>query len=130
VTTIDDLAASKYLSLTTFRRTGEPIATPVWVTREGDRLYVITGGDSGKVKRLRHTARVLLAPCDARGTLKGEQVEGTAVVLDGAGTDAAVARAKARYGITYQVLTLMEKVRRRAGDRVGLEIAVGAPGSG
>jgi PPOX class probable F420-dependent enzyme len=130
MTTIDDLAASKYLSLTTFRRSGEPVATPVWVTREGDRLYVITGSESGKVKRLRHTQRVLLAPCDARGTLRGEQVEGTARILDAAGTGAAAARAKARYGLTYRVLALMERVRSRAGDRIGLQIVVGAPAGG
>ena len=130
MTTIDDLAASKYLSLTTFRRSGEPVATPVWVTREGDRLYVITGSESGKVKRLRHTQRVLLAPCDARGTLRGEQVEGTARILDAAGTESAAARAKARYGLTYRVLALMERVRSRAGDRIGLEIVVGTPAGG
>jgi len=39
---IENLAESKYLSLTTFRMDGTPVATPVWLVREGDHLYVMT----------------------------------------------------------------------------------------
>ena len=58
---------AKYVSLTTFRRDGTPVATPVWVVRHDDGWACTTGSTSGKVKRLRHTSRVEVAPCDARG---------------------------------------------------------------
>ena len=52
------LAAAKYVLLTTFRRTGAPVATPVWLAPSLDdpELFtVITVDDTGKTKRLAHT---------------------------------------------------------------------------
>jgi len=66
---IDDLAAGKYISLATFKKDGTRVATPVWVTREGDHLYVITEANSGKAKRLRNSPRAQVAACDMRGTV-------------------------------------------------------------
>ena len=83
---VERLSAGKYLSLGTFRKSGEKVATPVWVTRDGDDLYVITGASSGKVKRIRNNAEVELAPCDMRGRISGAEVSGTAEILDAAGT--------------------------------------------
>ena len=111
MTDVDRLSSGKYLSLTTFRRTGDAVATPVWVTRDRDHLYVITDAGSGKVKRLRHTSRVLLAPCDARGTLTGGQVEGTAQLLDDDGTAMVRGLVKAKYGLMYHVMKFVAKVQ-------------------
>jgi hypothetical protein len=55
LSTIDDVAGERFVSLTTFRRDGTPVATPVWIARDGDALVVTTPADSGKVKRLRST---------------------------------------------------------------------------
>ncbi|MFT6565014.1 MAG: PPOX class probable F420-dependent enzyme, partial [Actinomycetes bacterium] len=54
MTTLDSLSAGKYISITTFRKSGEGVSTPLWVTRDGEALYVITGAESGKVKRMRN----------------------------------------------------------------------------
>ena len=62
-----DLAAARFILLTTFRASGEPVATPVWVGRDGDALVVLTPAASGKVKRLRKNARVLVQPCGRFG---------------------------------------------------------------
>ena len=74
----DDLLASlaghKFIRLTTFRKNGEPVATPVWFVAENGKLYVTTNGNAGKMKRIRSTGRVLLAPSDPRGKPLGEQV--------------------------------------------------------
>ena len=86
MSTVEELARGKYLSLTTFRRDDTAVATPVWLVRDGDALRVITQADSGKAKQLRNDSRVLVAPCDARGNLKGEQVEATATLEDAAET--------------------------------------------
>lgn len=65
---------AKYVSLTTFRRDGTPVATPVWIVRHDDGWACTTGSASGKVKRLRHTSQVEVAPCDARGRIADDAV--------------------------------------------------------
>jgi uncharacterized protein len=71
----------KYLSVTSFRTDGAPVATPVWFVQEGDHLLVDTDADSYKVKRIRSNPKVLVAPCRATGKLRGDQVEGRAEIL-------------------------------------------------
>lgn len=71
----------KYLSLTSFRRDGTPVATPVWFVADDGRLLVETDGDSYKVKRIRRDARVRVAVCDARGRLRGQPVDAVAEIL-------------------------------------------------
>jgi len=112
MTTIASLGEGKYLSLTTFRKDGTPVATPVWLVRDGDALRVVTQADSGKAKRLRNDSRVLLAPCDARGNLKGVQIEGTAVLQDSAETERTAQLVEARYGLLGRLL--MWRSRRAA----------------
>ncbi|WP_328320758.1 PPOX class F420-dependent oxidoreductase [Streptomyces sp. NBC_00388] len=65
--TLDALGRSKYVSLTTFRKDGTPVATPVWAAVDGAELLVWTRSDSWKIKRLRRDSRVLVTPCDVRG---------------------------------------------------------------
>ena len=65
-------AGHAYLNLETFRKTGAGVKTPVWFVEEGDCLYVRTRADSAKVKRLRRSGQVRVAPCTANGDLKGE----------------------------------------------------------
>ena len=64
----------KYLSLTTYRRDGTPVSTPVWFVEEGGRLFVTTGAESYKAKRLRRNPVAMVAPCTARGVVKGESI--------------------------------------------------------
>jgi PPOX class probable F420-dependent enzyme len=97
------LPDAEYVSLTTFRRSGAAVATPVWAAPDGGTLVVWTRADSGKVKRLRHTARVLVAPCDVRGRLTGPAVEGVASFVDPAGWPAALAALRRRYGLRFQL---------------------------
>jgi len=63
------LGDEAFVLLSTFRTTGIAVGTPVWVARDGDRLLVTTGGTSGKVKRIGHTARVELTACSVRGDI-------------------------------------------------------------
>ena len=71
----------KYLSLTSFKRDGTGVATPVWFVEEGGHLLVETDADSYKVKRIRRDGHVRVAPCDARGRARGEPVEADARIL-------------------------------------------------
>lgn len=126
--TIDDLAAGKYISLTTFKRDGTAVATPVWVMRDGDHLFVITDADSGKAKRLRNSSRAEVAPCDVRGNLTGDKVPCTAVLLDDEGTARVQRMVDQKYGLMAKVFSLMGSIRRTLGqgqeNRVGIEITL------
>jgi PPOX class probable F420-dependent enzyme len=77
----EQLQAQKYVSLTTFRRDGTPVRTPVWFGREADKLFVMTRSDSGKYKRIRNNPQVRIAACTVRGTIAGPEFSGTARIL-------------------------------------------------
>ena len=115
------LPTSRYVSLTTFRRTGEAVPTPVWAAPDGDALVVWTRADSGKVKRLRHTSRVTVAPCDMRGRLEGPAVDGVAEFLDRAEWPRARAALARRYGwqwrISYGTSRIAARITHRGRER-------------
>ncbi|GHA75457.1 PPOX class F420-dependent oxidoreductase [Streptomyces termitum] len=83
--TIEALRRGRYVSLTTFRRDGTGVATPVWYAVEDGKAYVWTRTDSWKVKRLRNDPRVELAVCDVRGNVAegAARVPGTARLVTG-----------------------------------------------
>ncbi|MFJ5933295.1 PPOX class F420-dependent oxidoreductase [Streptomyces sp. NPDC003444] len=65
----EELRRGRYVSLTTFRKNGTGVATPVWYAVDGSELYAWTRTDSWKVKRLRNDPRVEAAVCDVRGNV-------------------------------------------------------------
>jgi PPOX class probable F420-dependent enzyme len=72
VVALTDLAQEEFVSLTTYRRSGDAVSVPVWIAPANDAtggLLVTTTERSGKVKRLRHDRRVRLRPCDRRGAV-------------------------------------------------------------
>ncbi len=71
----------KYISLTTFRKSGKPVATPVWFVEKESKICVWTQSNSGKMKRLRHNSKVTLAPCTIGGKVVGPTVEGLARIV-------------------------------------------------
>ena len=81
----DPLKASKYCLLTTYKRDGTPVATPLnVVVVSADTAYFRTWGSSGKAKRLRRTSQVALQPCSARGKPKGDAtLSADAILLAG-----------------------------------------------
>lgn len=122
------LDAERYVSLVTFRRDGRAVATPVWHAEHAGRLYVFTAGSSGKVKRLRRDPRVRLAPCDARGRVRGAWWDGRAAIVPGADAAhpgyAALAR---KYGWQMRLVNLGSRLGGRIGERALLEVEVDAP---
>lgn len=120
---VERLAASTYVSLTTFKKVGSAVATPVWVSSDGALLYVWTQGGSGKVKRIRNNGHVLVAPSDSRGALQGAAVEGAARVLDSPADLARVsALHRTKYGLQFRLFDLGAKVLRRNKPLVAIEI--------
>jgi hypothetical protein len=124
---LDRLAAAKYLLVSTYRRTGVAVPTPVWHARDGDRLVVWTVTGSGKVKRLRNNPAVRLAPCTVRGRPTGPAVDGTGEILDAAGTDRARRLIAARYGVLGRVSMRLSLWRRGRDGTIALALHPTAP---
>jgi PPOX class probable F420-dependent enzyme len=126
MTTFDALADEGFISLTTFRKSGEGVPTTVWVGQDGDALLVTTPRGSGKVKRLRRDARVEMVPSSRFGKVDDDtpSVAGLGEILD---DDAARERCNAvmveKYGLEYRVMMGLEKLGRKGDDnRVILRI--------
>lgn len=108
--------------LTTFRRDGTPVSTPVWVTPyDGDSVAFWTSSGSGKAKRLAHTSRVTVQPCDARGRVKAgtSPIDATANVVQGEELARIQDRVKAKYGVQTKVTKALAVVGGRLkGNRI------------
>ena len=108
---LSDLADESFVSLTTFRRDGTPVSTPVWVVGHEGRLLIHSDADTWKVKRIRRDSHVRVAPCGATGKVRGEALEAEATVLsDTSLVDALETR---KYGLMYQVFRLFGALSRR-----------------
>ena len=96
------LSDEKYMLLTTFRRDGTPVSTPVWVVPlDGGDVGFWTSSGSGKAKRLAHTDRVTVQPCDARGRVRSgtSALDATARVVSGADLELIRETVRAKYGV-------------------------------
>lgn len=123
-----DIAAldrQRYVALATFRRSGAEVRTPVWFAAMDGRLYVFTAGDSGKVKRLRHSSRARIAPSDARGNVRGEWWDAQArVVVEPGLIERAHAAMRAKYGWQARVGDLFSRLTGRLPRRAWIEIEI------
>jgi uncharacterized protein len=111
-----ELRGHQFMRLTTFRRNGQPVPTPVWFVERDQKLYVFTRANAGKVKRVRATARAEVAPCDARGTPLGGSAHGRARVL-AAGEAAPVYELFIKkYGFQMRFFALLGRLRGATPD--------------
>ncbi|HST10928.1 MAG TPA: PPOX class F420-dependent oxidoreductase [Terriglobales bacterium] len=76
-----ELRGQKYLRLTTFRKNGVAVPTPVWFAEDGGKIYVMPRSDSGKYKRIRNNSEVRVAPSTIRGRVTGQEFPGHAAIL-------------------------------------------------
>ncbi|PDV98425.1 PPOX class F420-dependent oxidoreductase [Candidatus Chloroploca asiatica] len=106
------LQGHKYLNLTTYRKSGEGVPTPVWFALQGERMYIVTEDNSGKVKRIRNNGKVTLAPSDARGKVLGEEVAGTTRVLSFEEGTVGHQVLQQKYGLMYRAFGFFWKIRR------------------
>lgn len=119
----NELAQQKYVLLTTYKKDGTPVGTPVWVAPDGAELVVWTNPKTWKVKRLHRNAAVTVQPCDQRGRPTGSQVSpGTARILDAAGTDRVRDLIAGKYGVIGTVLIRGHRLIRGRNGSVGLAI--------
>ena len=116
----------KYLNLENYRRNGVGVRTPIWFAVIDHRLWMMTGGDTGKVKRLRNNPRVRVAPSDVRGIVHGSWRDGTArIAADPREIAEARAMLRAKYGWQATLLDVVSRLSGRIRRRVWLEVALG-----
>jgi len=123
--------------LTTFRKSGAGIATPVWTVPVSDgRVGMWTGAGTGKCKRVRNNPHVTIQACSARGKPKpcAAILHGTAeIVQTGALFDEVQASIHAKYGRLIPIVKRISRLQGRSkrgqsfGDTVVL-ITVAGPG--
>lgn len=112
MTSLDQLTRQKYLNIETFRKSGAGVKTPVWFVQDENIIYVRTGADSGKVKRIRNNAQVTIAPCKADGTTLGEWTTAVAHEVRDEVTSQKVDRLlDKKYGLMKKLFWLMASWR-------------------
>jgi uncharacterized protein len=104
---------TRYLALTTYRRDGRPVTTPVWAAPLNGNLYVVTARSTGKVRRLRATGRVRFAPSNMNGRrILGQWHEGSGhVVEDEPRRGEALAALRRKYGWQLGLAMLIYRLR-------------------
>lgn len=115
------LEGDKNINLTTFRKSGEAVPTPVWYVVLEDKLYVRTEADSVKVKRIRNDGRVLLAPATVRGKRIGPESEARARIL-GLSEENLAEKAMELLGRKYKTTPIVNLLTRNH-ERAVLEIS-------
>ena len=119
-----------YLSLETFRKNGQGVATPVWFAEKDGLFYVYSLAESGKVKRVRNNPKCRVAPCDARGRLRGEWVDATARIVEGDEASQANALLNTKYSILKPALDFFARLRPTPRPRAYMAITLESAGAG
>jgi len=115
----------QFYALTTYRRNGSEVSTPIWLAPAGGYWYGYTPGRSGKARRIAHTPAVRVAVSDFHGRPLGTWRSGHARLLPRSELSTAKRALRAKYGMQFRVfmlVTLLGRLRRRGGHAVGLEI--------
>lgn len=106
-----ELGEPRYVSLTTRRRDGSLVSTPVWpVSDDGRRVLIWTGASTWKVKRMRRDPHVLVAACSMRGRERGPRLEGVARILGDEGADLVIPLLRRKYGWQRRLLELPSRL--------------------
>jgi len=122
---IGALDRQRYVALATFRRSGAEVKTPVWFAATDGKLYVFSAGDSGKVKRLRHSSRARVAPSDVRGNVRGEWWDAHArIVTEPRVIERAHAAMRAKYGWQARLGDLFARLTGRLPRRAWIEVQI------
>lgn len=116
----------QYINLTTFRKTGIAVPTPVWFVQIDGKLYVFTDPNSGKAKRIRLNGRARVAPSDARGKPLAEFVPASACLVQDEARRKTIQRAFIRkYGLMFLFFLLLGRLQGR--QSVFIEVIPGEP---
>jgi len=124
MTGLGEVASASYVLLTTYRKDGSPVGTPVWAVARDEKLYVWTDVNSWKVKRLQRNTDVTLQACNVRGGTKPDAaiVNGTARLLDAAETEKVRGWIRRKYWLTAPALVFASNTFRGKDATIGIEV--------
>jgi PPOX class probable F420-dependent enzyme len=111
---LEALFPGRYLSVTSFKRDGTGVATPLWFVSDGRRLFALTDLHSAKVRRMRRNPHVLVASCRANGKLRSEPLPAHVEILTDTPELERVRKLLIkRYKISYRLVMLIYRLGRR-----------------
>jgi PPOX class probable F420-dependent enzyme len=101
---LEPFVDQKTVLLTTYKRDGTGVSTPVHIAVDGDRAFVRTWDTTWKLKRIRNNPEVRVAPCTAGGRPTGPAILARARVLGGDESEYAAEMLARKYPILHGVL--------------------------
>ncbi|WP_284741006.1 PPOX class F420-dependent oxidoreductase [Amycolatopsis sp. RTGN1] len=119
----DRLAAERYVVLTTFRKDGRAVPTPIWVAGDAGELVLWSERKAGKVKRIRNSGRVEVQACDLRGQkTHGAVATGQARLLDLPELERVRKAVARKYGVVGWITMFFSKLRGPADRTIGIAV--------
>jgi PPOX class probable F420-dependent enzyme len=115
---LEELAKHKYINLETYKKSGQPVRTPVWFMVDNNILYVVTSADTGKAKRLRNNPSIRIVPSTYNGEPKGEWIDGKARFAEGSEAERAIQLRKKKYGLQARLAGMI----RNASTVIAIEL--------
>jgi len=98
---------ASYINLETYKKNKQGVKTPVWFVQKDNTIFVVTKEKTGKVKRVKNNSDVKIAPCNFKGTLKGEWVSGKAYIVDSQKQNEILDARNKKYGIKSRIANLI-----------------------
>jgi uncharacterized protein len=118
------LAKQQYINLISYRANGEAVKTPVWFAQIGEKLYVMTFQNSGKIKRIKRNQQIAVEPSDQRGKSLGAEIPAQASIMPAEQQQMAIDALNKKYGFIKWLFDVVGKLTRNLDKRVYLEITV------
>jgi PPOX class probable F420-dependent enzyme len=114
VDNLSQFIESKYISIETYKKNGTGVRTPVWFVIYQGLMYFRTDKKSGKVKRLKNNPHVKIAPCDIRGNITKEWLDGKAHFANSEESSIAYAMIGKKYGVRAKLVRIVNKIRGKS----------------
>lgn len=119
------LHRAPYMLLSTRKRDGRFVPTPVWCAGDATTLYMFSAGDAGKVKRLRNFSECRVAPCTLTGKPLEDGQDATATLIDGDDAARAHRALVAKYGWQMRLLDIGASLAGRKKTRAFIRVDLG-----
>jgi len=106
---LEEIKSEKYISLETYKKSNQPVRTPVWFVIKNNLVFVVTRVQTGKVKRLRNNQQVKIATCTIKGKVTGRWISGIAKILTEDETKEIVKLRDKKYGFMAKIAKFLSK---------------------
>ena len=108
---LETFEKAKYINIQTYKKTGQPLSTPVWFIIKDNKIFFRTSHNSGKIKRIRNNNNVKFALCDIRGKIKGEWYEGIAKIENDS-DNSILFQINKKYGLSSRLMKIFYKIKK------------------